>query len=103
MKKGKRNSIKTSGAAVLRENRAEKSVRTIYFFQGFEQLRPFVLYALPGLLLQLPQQRCDCETQREMKSSTSQARSINNDVSISTHKIIKKFIRQIPITAVNFV
>lgn len=59
MKKGKRNSIKTSGAAVLRENRAEKSVRTVYFFQGFEQLRPLVLYALPGLLLQLPQQRCD--------------------------------------------
>lgn len=34
-------------------------VRGLYLFQGFEQLGPLVLHALPGLLLQFPQQRSD--------------------------------------------
>lgn len=38
-------------------------VRRVYLFQGFEQLGPLVLHALPGLLLQLPQQRSDWKTQ----------------------------------------
>lgn len=41
------------------ENRQQKKKRKVYFFEGFEQFRPLVLYALSGLLLQLPQQCCD--------------------------------------------
>lgn len=35
--------------------------RFAYLFESFEQPRPLVLYALSGLLLQLPQQRRDCK------------------------------------------
>lgn len=43
---------KTSG------NKQQKK-KKVYFFEGFEQFWPLILYALSGLLLQLPQQCCD--------------------------------------------
>lgn len=41
------------------DKQAGKNGKDVYFFEGIEQFWPLIFYALSGLLLQLPQQRCD--------------------------------------------